>query len=121
MKLKAEHQEEIRNAKVPGWYKCRLFEASEGRRPSGARAMRTGYADAGEALAENLHRVLDREKMSEIDRCSGYLERWTFENIKRFYELIPARKRQVFVEGFRRGLIQRGLLNPNVEVIRSTL
>lgn len=115
--MKAEHQHRIRDAKVPGWFKCRLFEASEGRRPFGDRALRAGYADAGEALAENLHRVLDREKIADIRRWSKDLERWTCVNIKRFYDLIPASKRRVFIEGFRRGLLQRGLVNPVVTII----
>jgi len=115
--MKAEHQDRIRTAKVPGWFKCRLFEASEGRRPFGDRALRAGYADAGEALAENLHRILDREKIAAIKKWSRDLERWACENIKRFYELIPASKRQVFIEGFRDGLVQRGLINPVVTVV----
>jgi hypothetical protein len=115
--MKAEHQDRIRNAKVPGWFKCRLFEASEGRRPFGDRALRAGYIDAGAALAENLHWILDHEKVAEIARWSTDLERWTCENVKRFYELIPARKRQVFIEGFRRGLVERSLMNPTIDVI----
>jgi hypothetical protein len=118
MKMKTEHQEQIRIAKVPGWFKCRLFEASEGRRPFGERALRAGYANAGEALAENLHQVLDREKIAEIRRWSTDLEQWTCVNVKRFYELIPASKRRVFIEGFRRGLLQRDLINPVVTIIR---
>lgn len=119
MKTKTEHQEQIRNAKVPGWFKCRLFEASEGRRPSGAHAVRTGYADAGVALAENLHRLFDHNKIAEIERRrqDGYLERWTCENLKAFYALIPTRKRQVFLQGFRRGLVRCGYIYPTIDVV----
>ena len=99
---------------MPGWFKCRLFEASEGRRPAGEQAMRAGYAEAGEALAENIHRVLDRETIADLQRRRRDLVRWTCENLNPFFSLIPARKRQVFMEGFERGLIREGHLFPNI-------
>jgi hypothetical protein len=63
--------------------------------------------------------LFDHNKIAEIERRGqdGYLERWTCENLKAFYALIPTRKRQVFLEGFRRGLVRCGYIYPTINVI----
>jgi len=96
----------VKKAKVPTWFKARLAEAftRKGTPTSGGTVYAT-YADAGYELARHAADYVPEdtfEHLEEIEDDSERVAEWLAEHLKRFYDLVLARRRPDFVSGFLR-------------------
>lgn len=97
----------VNAARLPSWYKCRLFEASTGRVFTVQGNFRTGYCEAGNSLGRAVESIVDDESaLAELNGAlhdAGAITEWVKKNLGGFLRLVPARKREAFIAGFAEG------------------
>lgn len=97
----------VNEARLPSWFKCRLFEASAGRVCTVQGNFRTGYADVGNSLGRAVGSIVgDETALAELDdsfRDPDLIKNWVKRHLRGFLILVPGRRREAFVAGFAEG------------------
>jgi hypothetical protein len=101
-------EQRIRKARVPAYFKGLLIDASVPKviRSAGGEVGRSSFFNPGFELGRNVGQHVDAAVCEELERILDEpvkVAKWLRKHLNRFFVLVPAKRRPIFIEGFTRG------------------
>ena len=101
-------KQRVWRARVPAYFKGLLIDASVRRvvRSAGGEAGRSSFFNPGFELGRNVGQHIDAEVYEELEKILAepvQVAKWLRKHLNRFFGLVPAKRRPIFVEGFTKG------------------
>ena len=101
-------KQRVRKARVPAYFKGLLIDASD-RKVAGSASGEVGrcsFFNPGFELGRNVGQHIDAEVYGELEDILDEpvkVTHWLKKHLNRFFGLVPAKRRPIFIEGFTKG------------------
>ncbi|MCX6143309.1 MAG: hypothetical protein NTZ35_08820 [Ignavibacteriales bacterium] len=101
-------KQRVRKAHVPAYFKGLLIDASFRKvvRSANGEVGRCSFFNPGFELGRNVGQHIDADVLDELEKILDEpvkVAAWLRKHLNRFFGLVPAKRRPIFIEGFRRG------------------
>jgi hypothetical protein len=98
----------VRKAHVPAYFKGLLIDASVRKvvRSAGGEVGRSSFFNPGSELGRNVGQHIDAAVCEELEKILDEpvkVAKWLRKHLHRFFGLVPAKRRPLFVKGFTKG------------------
>ena len=101
-------KQRVRKARVPAYFKGLLIDASVRKvvRSASGEVGRYSFFNPGFELGRSVGQHVDADVYEELENILDEpveVAKWLRKHLNRFFGLVPAKRRPIFIEGFRKG------------------
>ena len=96
--------DKVKGAKVPTFYKALLLDAANSKPIKTSNGIiNYNYSIPGYELARHIEKYAEEETIDQLFKILEYpdlVKNWLKMNLKRFYSLVPSKRKDIFLRGF---------------------